>query len=210
MGEITKNDTFGRAIIDTVKKYNLCCNLEIGSWDGTGSTSCFIEGMKDLNSPKLVCIEIQKDRYKELIANTSLYPWVTCINESTISQKNFIYKNFDEIWNGPFNKINCDRQTVEMWYNEDINNISKVDVGYLEKDNTFYDGILIDGGEFFGYSEYLLVKNRCNVLFLDDYYSAFKTRQIAEELIKDTAWEAIAGNKHLRQGFAIFKRRVFI
>jgi hypothetical protein len=210
MGEISKHDLFGRAIIDTVRQYNLQRNLEIGSWDGTGSTSCFIEGMKDLTSPELVCIEVQKPRYEELVKNTAAYPWVKCVNESTISHKSFIYKTFDEVWNSPYNHINCDRATVETWYNEDVQNIKHLESGYLEKDTSFYDGILIDGGEFFGYSEYQLIKDRCNVLFLDDYFKAFKTRQVAEELNASDDWEAIAGDKNTRQGFAIFKRRVFI
>ena len=58
MGEITKLDKFGQAIISTVKKYNIQTVLEIGSWDGTGSTQCFIEGMEDLDNKRLICLEV--------------------------------------------------------------------------------------------------------------------------------------------------------
>jgi len=206
MGEITKNDYFGKTIIETVKEYNLKNILEIGSWDGTGSTQCFIEGMQSLKDPQLTCIEVKKDRYDDLVRNVSPYPWVKCYNESTISLKSFVHSSFEEVWNSRYNHIQSEREVVQTWYNEDVESIKDVSAGFLEKDDKFYDGILIDGSEFFGYSEFLLVKDRCNVLFLDDYYSAFKTRQVAEELNKDENWLAIAGNRHTRNGFAVFKR----
>jgi len=210
MGEISNKDLFGKSIINTVRQLNLQRNLEIGSWDGTGSTQCFIEGMKDLTAPDLTCIEVKKDRYLELVENTKKYNWVKCINESTISQDSFVYNNFNEIWTSPFNHIKAERDLVKTWYDEDVASIAEYKLGYLERDETIYDGVLIDGGEFFGYSEYLLVKDRCNVLFLDDYYNAFKTRQAVEELSADLDWEVVAGDNHTRNGFAVFKRKVFL
>jgi hypothetical protein len=207
MGEISSTDKFGRAIIDTVREYNLQKVLEIGSWDGTGSTQCFIEGMKGLKKPELTCLEIKEDRYNQLIENTRQYPWVKCVNQTTISLKALIDNDFETLWSGPYNHIQSERSLVENWYNEDINSITNCTSGFLETDDTFYDGILIDGSEFFGYSEFLLVKDRCRVLFLDDYYSAFKTRRAAEELSNDINWKCIAGDKHTRNGFAVFLRQ---
>ena len=207
MGEITRHDHFGKAIIDTVRKYKLNRILEIGSWDGTGSTQCFIEGMQGLDNPELTCLEVKTERYDSLVQNMSQYSWVKCFNESTISLKSLVHKSFDDVWNSPYNHIQSEENIVEGWYNEDVESIKDVEYGFLEADTKFYDGILIDGSEFFGYSEYLLVKDRCNVLFIDDYYSAFKTRQVAEELNQDPAWEAIAGDKYTRNGFAVFKRK---
>ena len=207
MGEINESDRFGSAIISTVEKYNLQKILEIGSWDGTGSTQCFIKGMVRLKKPSLTCIEVKSDRYKQLVENTKKYPWIKCVNQTTISLKALIDNDFEVLWNGPYNHIKSDKHTVNNWYNQDINEISKYDSGFLETDKTYYDGIMIDGSEFFGYSEYLLVKNRCKVLFLDDYYSAFKTRRIAEELYKDNNWICIDGDKYTRNGFAIFVKK---
>jgi len=211
MGEINTYDEFGQVIIDTVKKYNLQTILEIGSWDGTGSTKCFIEGLKTLKEPKLYCIELRKDRFETLKENTKKYSWVECFNVSTISKKTFLYKSFDEIWNSPYNKIeNKDKSVVNEWFNDDIELIKTFSIGYLDHDKKFYDGVMIDGGEFSGYSEYKLVKDRTNVLFLDDYYNAFKTNQVVHELIKDPEWEVIAGNRYFRNGYAVFKRKEFI
>jgi hypothetical protein len=211
MGEINTHDEFGRVIIDTVKKYNLQTILEIGSWDGTGSTQCFIEAMKTLQNPKLYCIELRKDRFDQLKENTKEYSWIECLNVSTISEKTLIHNNFEKIWNSSYNKILYkDKSLVNSWYNDDIQLVKTHNLGYLDTDKKIYDGVMIDGGEFFGYSEYKLVKDRTNILFLDDYYNAFKNNQSARELSKDSEWEVIAGNKHYRNGYAVFKRKTFL
>lgn len=211
MGEINKWDEFGQTIINVVQNNKLQTILEIGSWDGTGSTQCFIEALKAAESPRLVCIELRNDRFEDLKNNTKEYPWVECVNTSSISKHTFLYKDFDSIWNSPFNKIETkDKKIVQSWYKDDMNEVFKFEAGFLDNDTLFYDGVLIDGGEFFGYSEYRLVKDRTNVLFLDDYYNAFKTNQVARELLEDSDWEVIAGNRHWRNGYAVFKRKNFL
>jgi hypothetical protein len=209
MGEINENDEFGKVIIDVVTRYNLQKVLEIGSWDGTGSTQCFIKGMSVLTSPDLTCVEVKRDRYEKLVKNTQAYSWVKCVNQTTISLKALIDKDFESLWNSNYCCINSDKSTVREWFDHDIEEITKYNHGFLETDQRFYDGVLIDGGEFFGYSEYKLVKDRTNVLFLDDYYSAFKNNQSARELTKDPEWEVVAGNRYCRNGYAVFKRRNF-
>jgi hypothetical protein len=208
MGEINLNDEFGAAILDTIKKYKINKILEIGSWDGTGSTKCFIEALRSIEGASLTCLEVREERFNQLIKNTEPYAFVDCYNKSTISQKTFLNKNFDEIWNSKYNKIrNTSRNIAESWYNEDMNLLSKTSVGFLEENNDSYDGVLIDGGEFYGYSEYNLLKNRCKAFFLDDCVYGFKNRQVGEELEASPDWELIAGSKAVRNGFAIFIKK---
>jgi hypothetical protein len=206
MGEIKQNDEFGRAIFNTVQKYNLQTILEIGSWDGTGSTSCFIEAMKSFVDPKLVCIELRRDRFEDLLRNTSDYPWVECHNTSTVSIKSFIDNDFENIWSSQYNKINHDKQVVKSWFDSDIDLIKQYEKGFLDTDRRIYDGVLIDGGEFTGYSEFKILKSRTKVIFLDDCYTAFKTNRAAEELTKDPEWELVESNNYYRNGYSIFKK----
>jgi len=216
MGEINIYDEFGSDIIKTVEKCNLGTILEIGSWDGTGSTSCFIYALKKLTgSKKLTCLEVNTERYNQLVENTKQYDWVECHNNTSISYKQLIEKDFNDIWyseyNGLFNHPEpATKVQAEGWFKEDVENLKKFKTAFLEKDNSFYDGVMIDGGEFFGYSEFKILKDRTNVLFLDDYFYANKTNRVARELLKDEEWTVIAGNKNVRNGYAIFKRKTFI
>jgi len=210
MAEITRNDIFGAIIIQAVKEFKLAKCLEIGSWDGLGSTQCFIEGMKDLPDRHLDCIEINRDRFKELIYNTYQYKgWVDCYNKSSISYDDMLHKDFNEIWSSPYNKFeNTKKETANGWFKGELITILSND-GVITP-GMKYDGVLIDGAEFTGYSEFKLLKDNVNVFFLDDYFRAFKTNQVVEELSNDSDWEAVAINPNLRNGFAIFKRKQFV
>jgi len=207
MGEITKNSSFGKSIIDVVKKEKLRRVLEIGSWDGTGSTQCLIEGMSTLDDPKLYCLEVKTDRYNQLLNNTSNYDWVICKNISSISKKTLLVYSFEEIWQSEYNKITNTKDIVKRWFESGMAELLKCKEGYLDNDTNFYDAVLIDGGEFFGYSEYVLLKNRTNFFFLDDCHTAYKTRQVFVELMEDDEWE-IVFNSSERNGYAAFKRKV--
>lgn len=205
MGEINLADDFGRAIVSTINKYNINNVLEIGSWDGTGSTACFIEALRDKNNSSLTCLEMRKERYNQLIENTKNFNFVKCYNESTISSKSLLHKNFDEIWASEYNKIReSNRNIVQSWYNDDMSMLSNIELGFLERTNNTYDGVLIDGGEFFGYSEYQLLKDRTKCFFLDDCVYGFKNRQVGEELNNSEEWKLVAGSKTVRNGFAVF------
>lgn len=213
MGEITKQDPFGAAIIDTVLKYKINTVLEIGSWDGSGSTTCFFEAMKQLDNPKsLTCLEVEPSRYETLKEVTANQSWIKCFNNSSITYDELVYKDFEQIWNSPFNGIPNDfdgkKDLVHSWFIQDIANLKRFDKGFLsEHKDEFYQGALIDGGEFNGYSEYLLLKDRVNFFFLDDYYRAFKTRQVALELEQSGDWDVLMAEKNLRNGFCILKRK---
>lgn len=210
MGEVNSNDKLGRSIIKYVTELNLINNLEIGSWDGTGSTQCFIEGMKPFQTKSLTCLEIINDRYNELVKNTQQYNWIKCLNQSSVNTNKLILQGFDNIWNSPFNKIPHEKEVVYNWYLKDIEVMQTFKEGFLELDTTKYDAVLIDGGEFTGLSEFKLLVNRTNVFFLDDYYSAYKTREVAKILEQDDKWICIECDMHLRNGYAVFKRKLFI
>lgn len=207
MPDILLSGEFGQAISSTIKKYNFRTNLEIGSWDGTGSTQCFIDGMKDLEYPKsLTCIEIQHKDYIKLVENVKQYDWITCINGTTVTWDNVLFKDYDEIWDSPYNglKINFTKDVVYNWFTNESSNIQKFDTGFLENDNTIYDVVMIDGSEFCGYTEYMLVKDRTKCLILDDCVRSNKCNQIYNELKLDDKWLLLYDFPNLLNGESIF------
>ena len=200
MGEINADDKFGAYIIAIVKALNLKTNLEIGSWDGTGSTKCFIEGMKDFPEKSLTCIEIVKEKYDHLVNNVKEYPWVKCYNKSSIDCNKIIEFGFQKMWSSPFNPIHRffdapDVEQVRVWYNEDVDLMKKYPCGFLEADKTIYDAVLIDGGEFTGFFEFELLKHRTNVFFLDDTFKSYKTLKANIMLSEDIEWDCLADEK---------------
>ena len=219
MGEITAISPLGQSITQCVKDLDLRINLEIGSWDGTGATRCFIDAMKDFREKSLTCLEIDKKKFDDLVKNVKEYPWVKCYNRSSIDCNKLIDFGFDRIWKSPFNTLahtNHKEEMIHQWYNTDVQVMKKHPHGFLEEDTTIYDSVLIDGGEFTGYFEFELLKDRTNVFFLDDSYRAYKTKKVSLILLEDLEWEHVASghqrewNSQLRNGFDVFKRKEFI
>jgi hypothetical protein len=210
--EINLNEEFGYRIFETVVKYNLRHNLEIGSWDGEGSTICFVEAMKMLSGDKkLSCIEIEPDRCNILKRRFQDLDFVETFNGSSISYNDLLYKNFDDIWNSEFNKIEkhkYSKELVESWFARDCTGMKEEPV-FLNKDSPAFDGVLIDGSEFTGYSEFHLLKDKTKIFFLDDVHRGFKCYQIYDELKKDSNWNLIFENGNIRNGYAIFVNKKY-
>jgi hypothetical protein len=210
--EIHLNEPFGQAIYNTIVTYKLSNNLEIGSWDGEGSTACFVKAMNTIDTPvKLTCIEINEEKFKTLSDRYREIPYIKCVNQSSIGYNSLVYKDFDKIWSSPFNKTRnqYDKDLVKTWFDYDCKALQET-TGFLETDATLYDGVLIDGGEFVGYSEYLLLKDRTKVFFLDDVHHAFKCYQIYRELKDNEDWELLRENESVRNGFAIFINKKYV
>jgi hypothetical protein len=208
--EINLNEPFGYEIFQTVVKFDLRNNLEIGSWDGEGSSSCFVRAMDLLSGDKkLVCIEIVEEKLNVLANRFKDKSFVKPFLGSSISYDSLVPKNFDDVWDSPYNripKILYSKELVKSWYDRDVETIKRTP-SFLEHDKNFYDSILIDGGEFTGYSEFLSIKDKCRILFLDDVHHAYKCNQIYNELKNDKTWTLYRDKPTVRNGFAIFIKK---
>lgn len=212
MGEITLNDPFGRAIASMIECYKFQQNLEIGSWDGTGSTQCFIRSMEGLEYPKnLYCIEVDVERLEALIKNVVDYDFVVPVGISSICGSDWIVSDFEkDVWQSPYNKIDKHRygkELVRSWYDATKEVMDRSKQGFLDINKDRFDSVLIDGSAFTGYSEFVLLKDRARCFFLDDVHKAFKCNQIHHELLLDPAWELMYDFPEIRMGASIFLRR---
>ena len=214
MGEITAQDKLGAAILHLVKDLKLKVNLEIGSWDGTGATRCFIDAMEDFSTKSLTCLEIDKKKFNSLVKNVGDYSWVKCYNRSSINCSKLIDFGFDRIWNSLFNPLihfpDTEKETVKEWYTGDVDLMKKYPEGFLEEDDTIYDAVLIDGGEFTGYFEFEwdCLAYEKSVEGLDWGLSSYVEKE--EEVPQHILEAMIDHRKKVRNGFAIFKRKKFI
>ena len=207
--EIHMGEPFGITIYNVVKSKQLRRNLEIGSWSGAGSTNCFFKAMSELGGDlHFDCVEIVEDKFKELSDRYKDNSFVHCHNKSSISYDELVYKNFYEIWESPFNKIPKHihgKELVKSWFDRDVATIKSASSMNLSL-ATPYDGVLIDGSEFTGYSEFLLIKDKARVIFLDDVHNAFKCFQIHDELLNDASWTCLVDAPYVRNGFSIFEK----
>lgn len=208
--EITINDEFGRTIYKVIKKYKPNTILEIGSGNGFGSTTCIINALNDekIDISKFICLENCQENIKDLLLNIKRCPKASWNDLSSISYNSFLPKDFDkDVWNSPYNKITSySKELVKCWYDRDVEYLKQIKIGFLDQDDTRWDVVLIDGGEFNGYSEYTLLKERTNIFLLDDVHYAYKCNRIYTELSNDKNWELLFSLPHVRNGAAGFRR----
>lgn len=210
MAEILLNSEFGNEIYNVIKNNNYCINLEIGSQDGGGSTQSFLKAMDELSCPNkvLYCIEIRADYQEKIKQNVGDRDYVRCAG-SILTYETFLPKNFDtDVWHSPHNKITKHGyEEVKGWYDRDVVWLKNIKNTLFTKypDATEFDAVFIDGGEFNGYSEFVLFKDKAKCFILDDCFNAFKCTEVYHSLKNNSKWKLVKENPHFNNGYAIFQ-----
>jgi len=193
------NDNFSKEIEKYASNLNYKTFLEIGTWNGLGSTKAFSNGFLKRNDDYIFySLECNKDKSADA-AN--------------------LYKNNDKIhilneviWNeepSDFYQVFPQCQTNSLykkWNDVDIINMKGCNL-FLNRPNLpkIFDVILLDGGEFTTYYEFQLLKNRCKILMLDDTNSD-KCKLIVSQLIVDKTWN-ILKTENTRNGYLIAEKQ---
>jgi hypothetical protein len=211
MAEVTNKDPFGKQICKSILKYRIYSILEIGAFNGDGSTQVIAEALsKKKKKVSLTSLEYDPQRFIELKKNTEKYNFVKTINQSSIGRDSFTSWDFDlDVWTSSYNglKKSFDLEQVRGWHQNDVELIKQISSGFLEDNTDSWDAVLIDGGEFCGYDEFRLVKDRTQCIMLDDSYKAFKTFRARVELESDPDWTLEWFDPNIRNGASIFVRK---
>ena len=187
--------------------------LEIGTWNGLGSTRIFVtclELRNELGKLRQVSmlpdakeyfdytfysLECNEDKSRNVADYYSKFKNVYILNEVLFNE---LPSNFDEVFpegrNDRGNKI-------------DLENMANCKL-FLDRDNLpdIFDVVLLDGGAFTTYFEFQMLKDRCNYLLLDDIRNV-KNKKIVD-IIKDnlTQWAILEEDLNNRNGTLICKR----
>ena len=192
------NDPFSNEIIKYASNLEYKTFLEIGTWNGLGSTMAFSNGFRNrMDDYIFYSLECNVDKCMDAI---KLY-----------SDNNKIHILNEVIWNeepSDFYKIfpQCLSDAIYRHWNEvDIINMKKCNL-FLNRPNlpSIFDVILLDGGEFTTYYEFQLLKDRCKILMLDDV-NVDKCAKIVEEIRADPSWR-ILKRVNVRNGYLIAER----
>ena len=214
--EITKGTTLYGSIFAMVERLKPKTILEIGSATGLGSTQAFIDGVYKLYSsgqnyfPKMVCLELYEDRYKELRKNTEPYRWVTSLRASSIKVSegysdididNFL-KQHPEM---TITKLYADR--VHGWRKEELCYIieKKIDQNGIDQAKDLLgeiDMVLIDGSAFTASAELDKVYG-AKCIILDDILD-IKNYDNYKRLDDDVDYRLSSVDEDERNGWAIF------
>ena len=194
------NDIFSKEIEKYAADINNKTFLEIGTWNGLGSTKAFVNSLSKRKDDYIFySLECNKDKASHAQELYKDYEKVHILNEVIW---NVEPKDFYEIF--PQCKTH---ELYKKWNNIDIINMKKCSL-FLERQNLpdKFDVLLLDGGEFTTYYEFQLLKDRCNILMLDDTNTA-KCKLIVKELKENPSLWTILLEQKIRNGFLIAKKK---
>jgi len=196
-GQINIDQDFGKIIYELAKNADNKIFVEIGTWNGLGSTKCFIEAMKTNKDTTLYTIENNTEKYEFAKSR-----WVNTIVEYnlTVNFLNGSLINIEDVyrWISKNNIYLDDNQ--KYWLSIDKTNSTNI----IKLGCQYIDILLIDGGEYSGFLELMLLKPISKYILLDDVNS-IKNKTSREYLLSNTSYELISEDLNSRNGYSIFK-----
>lgn len=209
-GQINLGTIAGDAI------YKLCCQADVdtivesGTWNGLGSTMCVIQAQLDTYKKKFQSIELYKDQYDLACQNLAIHKeYVQLLNGSIISKQDLGWLNHNQVQQaiktGSAPK-EIDVAHAAQWYYNDLNQLeTATNVLYLI--HTKIDMLILDGGEYTTYPEWVKLKDRSTYVVLDDT-QILKCSLIRSEILSDPNYKVIIDLPYDRNGFGIYKKLV--
>lgn len=194
-GQIKLDSKFGSLISRYASDPRYKNYLEIGTFNGRGSTFCFYDGFKKRTDSDfmLQTYEVNKDRFDEASHTWKFYPNIDVING--IIMKIEEYPNINDIMN-IYPGMNM------YWYTDDIRSMTSVPVvRYLNP-----DVILLDGSEYLTHFEglRLLKDTEASVFILDD--TNLKCKALFNFFLNDPDWRCVDFSHEDRNGWGIFEK----
>jgi len=196
-GQIS-NDDFSKDIFAYASNPQYKTFLEIGTWNGLGSTRAFADGFKTRTDDYVFySLECNKDKSADAAKLYTNNEKIHILNEVIWNEEP---SDFYHIFPQALENEQC-----KFWNTVDLVNMKKCNL-FLDRPNlpNVFDIILLDGGEFTTYYEFQLLKNRCKILMLDDT-NVDKCKKIVEELHSDPTWKIIK-QMHTRNGYIIAEK----
>ena len=196
-GQINLESYFGREIQEILSSNNLAL-LEFGCWNGMGSTKLATES----TCSSIISVELNPFMVSTAVKNLQPFPNnLKLIWGKILETNNFLIDLNESFLSNEFKNLNTYLGAlVEVILLHSAPNILKL------LPNTI-DCILLDGGGFMTFEEFLILKDRADkYLFLDDINSV-KCSRIFLELSNSSEWSL--KSKYSDRASAIFERTPF-
>lgn len=194
-GQIQLTQPFGQWISTYAEDTRFQRYLEIGTWNGRGSTCCFYDGFsKREDTPVLHSYEINESRFKEAKELWKAVPQIHILHGRILENHQCpVFYEVKKVF--PY--------VTESWHTEDIKNFWNCP--YIPIDSP--EVVLLDGAEYLTYFEFQQLKDNpsIQVYLLDDICSE-KCSWIYEYISNQPDWKEVAGSKTERHGWAVFER----
>jgi len=195
-GQVKADSPFGYQIARYAADPRFTRYLEIGTWNGKGSTFCFYQGFLKRTAPfHLQSYEIVASRVEE-----AKDTWRVCPNIEVIHGRmleNHECPTIDQVNRIHSNQIN------PVWHAEDMDNFWRCPYVPMNDPQV----ILLDGAEYLTWFEFqkMIQTTRATVYLLDDT-EITKCQHIVRWFSEHPEWTHVAGSRTERNGWAVFEK----
>lgn len=199
-GQINRGTKTGDFIYSLCLQKDISLIVEIGTWNGRGSTKCIADAIIDKNdNSSLTSIEFNKQMYQEAYNTWGAFDKKIKILHGRIVEKNDIM-SIDKIKN--FSNYNPDWLN---WYYDDLENLDSCN-NVINQIPDKIDLLLLDGGEFTTLAEFNKLNGRFKYLLCDDTKS-LKCLEISKIMTEDNSFELIFNCQSSdRNGFMAWRK----
>jgi hypothetical protein len=194
LGQINIGSPAGEVIRKISSREDVDTIVEIGTWNGAGSTRCVIDALRTNTKAKFYSLECNKGQFELAKLNNP--------NLSNLPNVNLI-----------FGRIVNEEDL-------DILNLNQEEVGFLAQDVQAMRGcsnviellpssisfLILDGGEFSTQAEFKKLIERTNFIFLDDT-RVRKNKKNRQHLIESDEFIVLEDHLNDRNGWSLFKRK---
>tara|TARA_B100000929_G_C15479571_1_gene410728 strand:- start:146 stop:784 length:639 start_codon:yes stop_codon:yes gene_type:complete len=205
-GQINRNSELGEIVYSLATNKQYKNYVEIGTWNGQGSTVCFWDGLSARDDDWL---------FFSFESDISFYEQAKVFfGEKANAQFNLVYGriiNTEDMMplDSPIVTAHYENHDHQGIYNR----FFKYDVkAYQECDNKLklldglnIDVLLLDGGEFSTFAEFEVLKSRTKIIILDDT-KELKTKGVHEYLLNNPDWICKIESDD-RNGFSIHEHK---
>ena len=192
-GQINRGSKLGEIIYKFASNPEVIIIVEIGTWNGMGTTKCIYDAVISTRIPKRIySLECNKSRHEEAKINLGILPKNFKLVHGTIVDAKELNSILESLQN----------DTHKGWLKEDIRWIKNTP-NVLNELPKKIDLLIIDGGEFSGEIEFNKLYKRSRFIILDDTNSNKhkKTKEFIKS--KPQQFKIIEDNITERNGYLI-------
>ena len=191
-GQMSKRDGIGRWVITLSSLPSTKTILEIGVWNGLGTSMLIIQGVKLRNSelPRIWGLESNLKMYQIARKNLSQYKYYNLIFGSVVKESEL--------------SVDALSGDESKWLDSDIQSLREAPYIFEELPEKI-DLLILDGGEFSTYGEFLKLVDRVRSWIILDDTQTRKCKQVVEDLKLNQNFQQVWASSE-RNGVAVYFR----
>jgi len=211
-GQVNRGSLFGEKIFEYTSNTNFTNFVEVGTWNGEGSTKCFMDAIQlRADNSCLYSLEANIEFFNQastywahlVMAPASAFQKLVLLYGRIIEVEDLI--SIEEVQQHP---IFYQHPWLE-WRTRNIKEYNECE-NVLSQLPDEIDILCLDGGQFSTRAEFATLKDRTKMVMLDDT-STFKTESIRREIVENPqVWTIVEDNSTQRHGFMIAIKNDFV